>query len=112
LQFKKKLEKIIHNPRILKNKLSGYNDVYKIKLRSSGFRLAYEVKDDEIVVLVLSRNEIKKKKMLFGCSTLVVPANTKKGEAEATRPKKEKGEAEATRPKKEGEAEATRPIKY
>jgi hypothetical protein len=32
--------------------------------------------------------------------TLVVPAKTKRGEAEATHPKKE-GEAEATRPKKE-----------
>lgn len=54
LQFKKKLEKIIHNPRIPKNKLSGYNNVYKIKLKSSGFRLAYEVKDSQIVILVLS----------------------------------------------------------
>ena len=54
LQFKTKLEKIVHNPRIAKNKLSGYNDIYKIKLRSSGFRLAYEVKDEQIVVLVLS----------------------------------------------------------
>lgn len=31
-----------------------YNDIYKIKLRTSEFRLAYEVKDEEIVVLVLS----------------------------------------------------------
>jgi len=54
LQFKKKLEKIIHNPRILKNKLSGYKHIYKIKLRNSGFRLAYEVKDEQIVVLILS----------------------------------------------------------
>jgi len=54
LQFKKKLEKIIHNPRVPKNKLSSYNNIYKIKLRSSGFRLAYEVKDEQIVVLVLS----------------------------------------------------------
>lgn len=54
LQFKKKLEKIIHNPRIPKNKLSGYKDIYKIKLRNSGFRLAYEVKDEQIIVLVLS----------------------------------------------------------
>ena len=52
--FKKKLEKIIYNPRISKNKISGYNNIYKIKLRSSGFRLAYEVKDKEIVILVLS----------------------------------------------------------
>ena len=54
MQFKKKLEKIIVNPRIPKNKLSGYKDIYKIKLRSSGFRLAYQVKEEQIVVLVLS----------------------------------------------------------
>lgn len=54
LQFKKKLEKIVQNPRISKNKLSGYENIYKIKLRNSGYRLAYEVKDKEIVVLVLS----------------------------------------------------------
>jgi len=54
LQFKKKLNERVENPRIIKNKLSGYSNVYKIKLRSSGFRLVYEVKDEEIVVLVLS----------------------------------------------------------
>ena len=53
-QFKTKLEKIIQNPRIPKNKLSGYENIYKIKLRNSGFRLTYEVKDEQIVVLVLS----------------------------------------------------------
>jgi len=54
IQFKKKLKKRLENPRVLKDKLSGYKNIYKIKLRSSGFRLAYEVKDKEIVVLVLS----------------------------------------------------------
>jgi len=54
IQFYKKLEKRLDNPRVPKDKLSGYENVYKIKLKSSGFRLAYEVKDDEIVVLVLS----------------------------------------------------------
>ncbi|RLA58338.1 MAG: type II toxin-antitoxin system mRNA interferase toxin, RelE/StbE family [Epsilonproteobacteria bacterium] len=52
-QFKKKLKKRLENPRVPKDKLSGYENVYKIKLRNAGFRLAYEVKDDEIVVLVL-----------------------------------------------------------
>ena len=52
-QFHKKLKKRLQNPRVLTDKLSGYDNVYKIKLRSSGFRLAYEVKDEEIVVLVL-----------------------------------------------------------
>jgi mRNA interferase RelE/StbE len=53
-QFKKKLKERLENPKVQKDKLSGYENVYKIKLRSSGFRLAYEVKDKEIVVLVLS----------------------------------------------------------
>ena len=53
-QFYNKLQERLKNPRVQKDKLIGYKDVYKIKLRSSGFRLAYEVKDEEIVVLVLS----------------------------------------------------------
>jgi len=46
VQFKKKLSERLENPR-------GYEDVYKIKLRDAGYRLAYQVKDDEIIVLVL-----------------------------------------------------------
>jgi mRNA interferase RelE/StbE len=53
-QFKKKLKERLENPKVSKDRLSGYENVYKIKLRASGFRLAYEVKDEEIVVLVLS----------------------------------------------------------
>lgn len=53
-QFHKKLEERLKNPKVQKDKLSGYNDIYKIKLRSAGFRLVYEVKDKEIVILVLS----------------------------------------------------------
>ena len=52
--LKKKLLKILENPRIPKNKLSGHPDRYKIKLRSIGYRLVYEVIDDEIVVLVIA----------------------------------------------------------
>ena len=36
---------------------------YKLKLRSSGFRLAYEVKDEEIVVLVLSVVKLENNKV-------------------------------------------------
>jgi len=53
-QFKKKLVERVENPKVAKDKLSGYDDVYKIKLRNIGYRLAYEVKDKEIIVLVLS----------------------------------------------------------
>ena len=53
VQFKKKLSERLENPKVTKDKLRGYEDVYKIKLRDVGYRLAYQVKDDEIVVLVL-----------------------------------------------------------
>ncbi len=53
-QFKKKLKERLENPKVPKDKLSGFEDVYKIKLRNAGFRLAYQVKDEEIVVIVLA----------------------------------------------------------
>lgn len=53
-QLKKKLIKVLENPRVPKNKLSGHSNRYKIKLRSIGYRLVYEVIDDEVVVLVIA----------------------------------------------------------
>ncbi|MBS9782369.1 MAG: type II toxin-antitoxin system RelE/ParE family toxin [Arcobacter sp.] len=53
-QFKKKLKERLENPKIQKDKLLGYENIYKIKLKNLGYRLAYEVKDKEIIVLVLS----------------------------------------------------------
>ena len=52
-QFIRKLEAILENPKIPKNKLSGSADRYKIKLKSAGYRLVYQVIEDRIVVLVL-----------------------------------------------------------
>jgi mRNA interferase RelE/StbE len=34
--------------------LSGYPNRYKIKLRCIGYRLVYEVVDDEVVVIVIA----------------------------------------------------------
>lgn len=53
-QFKKKLAERLQNPHIAASRLRGYDRVYKIKLRSVGYRLAYEVIDDELVVYVLA----------------------------------------------------------
>jgi len=52
-QFKKKLKERLINPKVLSDKLSGFENVYKIKLRNVGYRLAYEVQDEIVVVLVL-----------------------------------------------------------
>ena len=52
--FKKKLKEILENPKIESNRLSGLPNCYKIKLRSAGYRLVYQVNDDRIVVLILA----------------------------------------------------------
>lgn len=62
-QFKKKLEERLETPKVEKDKLSGYENVYKIKLKTAGYRLAYQVKDEEIVVLVLSVGKREKDKI-------------------------------------------------
>jgi mRNA interferase RelE/StbE len=53
-QFKKKLAERCEHPRVPSGQLSGSKDRYKIKLRSVGYRLVYEVRDAEILVLVLA----------------------------------------------------------
>jgi len=44
----------LESPHVPHDKLSGFPNVYKIKLRSSGFSLAYEVVDEKVIVVVLS----------------------------------------------------------
>jgi mRNA interferase RelE/StbE len=53
-QFKKKLAERLENPRVIADHLRGLKDHYKIKLRTSGYRLAYEVDDDILRVLVIA----------------------------------------------------------
>lgn len=53
-QFKNKLKERIQNPHVPKDRLSGSKNLYKIKLRSSGYRMVYEVEGHTITVFVLS----------------------------------------------------------
>ncbi|MGF1872235.1 type II toxin-antitoxin system RelE family toxin [Photobacterium indicum] len=53
-QFKKKLIERLENPHVSASKLSGADNMYKIKLRQSGYRLVYEVNDGVITVTVLA----------------------------------------------------------
>jgi len=52
-QFKKKLAERLQSPHIPSCRLHGYENHYKIKLRSSGYRLVYEVIDDELYILII-----------------------------------------------------------
>lgn len=53
-QFVKKLAERLESPHVPASRLSGYSNTYKIKLRSVGYRLVYEVIDEHIVVYVLA----------------------------------------------------------
>ncbi len=53
LQFEKKLQKLVINPHIERNRLSGaLSNCYKIKLKRAGYRLIYQVREDWIVLLI------------------------------------------------------------
>ena len=53
-QFAKNLKKCCENPHIPSAKLRGIEDCYKIKLRASGFRLVYQVIDDQLIIAVVA----------------------------------------------------------
>jgi mRNA interferase RelE/StbE len=53
-QFKKRLAERLENPHIVSAKLSEQKNRYKIKLRNVGYRLVYEVRDNELIVVVVA----------------------------------------------------------
>lgn len=64
-QFKAKLAERVQNPKVPSARLHGTKERYKIKLRNAGYRLVYEVRDKEVLVLVVAvgkreRNEVYK----------------------------------------------------
>lgn len=77
-QFYLKLKERLSNPHVPKDALTGMPNCYKIKLRSIGFRLVYQVTDQELIVTVVAvgkreRNEAYRKareRLLWGFKTL------------------------------------------
>jgi mRNA interferase RelE/StbE len=53
-QFRRKLAERCENPHVPAARLRGSSNRCKMKLRSIGYRLVYEVLDKEIVVLVIA----------------------------------------------------------
>jgi mRNA interferase RelE/StbE len=53
-RLRKKLAERLLNPRVPADRLSGEPDRYKIKLKSPGIRLVYQVVDDVMIVFVLA----------------------------------------------------------
>jgi len=53
-QFKNKLHDRLDNPRVDSSRVTGASNCFKIKLRSVGYRLVYQIIENEVVVLVLA----------------------------------------------------------
>jgi mRNA interferase RelE/StbE len=53
-QLKKKLKERLTEPVVPSDRLHGFKNHYKIKLRSSGYRLVYEVDQGEVSVIVIT----------------------------------------------------------
>ena len=52
--FKKKLNERLQHPHVRKDKLRNMPDCYKIKLRTAGYRLVYQVDDKVVTVTVIT----------------------------------------------------------
>lgn len=53
-QLKRKLAHILDEPHTPANRLRELPGCYKIKLRSAGYRLIYQVQDENVLVLVIA----------------------------------------------------------
>ena len=53
-QLKSKLNERLQNPHVPSARLHGLPDCYKIKLRTVGYRLVYQVNDKVVVVTVVA----------------------------------------------------------
>jgi len=53
-QFKKKLAERLGRPCVESARLRGMPDCYKIKLKTAGYRLVYQVDDGRVVVIVVA----------------------------------------------------------
>lgn len=53
-QLKNKLRERLLNPHVPSARLHGLPDCYKIKLRTAGYRLVYQVNDKVVVVTVVA----------------------------------------------------------
>jgi len=53
-QLKKKIIERLENPHVSKDKLSIKENFYKIKLRTTGYRLIYHVIDEKLIVNIIA----------------------------------------------------------
>ena len=72
-QFEKVLRRRAENPHVPVARVHGYVNTYKIKLKGAGYRLAYRVLDDVLVIVVIGigrRDEGYENLLRFGSDDL------------------------------------------
>ena len=62
-KFTRKLAERLNAPHVPSARLSGMRDCYKIKLRSLGYRLVYQVENEVLVVLVIAVGKRERNKV-------------------------------------------------
>ena len=62
-QFKKKLAERLEHPDVPSARLHGMPDCYKIKLRTAGYRLVYQIEGKVAVVTVIAVGKRDKKRV-------------------------------------------------
>ena len=62
-QLKKKLQERLEAPEVPADRLRGFPNHYKIKLRSAGYRLVYEVQQREVCVIVITVGKRERSKV-------------------------------------------------
>lgn len=87
LQFTKVLAKRLETPRVPKATLAGLADCYKIKLRTVGYRLVYQVRDETLVLLTVA---VGKRERNAVYDTAMTRLPTVKIEEKAKRPTQHK----------------------
>ncbi|MEM1375985.1 MAG: type II toxin-antitoxin system RelE/ParE family toxin [Pseudomonadota bacterium] len=73
--LKKKLAERLQNPHVPASKLTGSDNRYKIKLRSIGYRLIYEVRDHQVLVIVVAIGKRNRGDVYAVASKRVVDGN-------------------------------------
>ena len=62
-QFKSKLDERRRHPKLPSARLRNMKNCYKIKLTDAGYRLVYEVRDKEIVIVVIAVGKRERNKV-------------------------------------------------
>lgn len=53
-QLKKKIAERLEHPHVQASRLRGFENCYKIKLRARGYRVVYQVNDQEVCILIIA----------------------------------------------------------